>query len=419
MTCDCSRRDFLRIGSGSLLAMLFSGRLAAQDAVQKAKACIFLFLYGGPSHLDTWDPKPGSQYGGEFKPIRTDAGFEICEHLPRLAKVSKRLAVVRSMTSPEVDHGRGAYYLRTGFRPAESVEHPSLGAIFGKELAKDDSDIPPYVSIAPADELVHSAGYLGDQYAPFIIDTPGEVPSTLSRSESIPEERLAKRLKLLRKFEEESQFEEESRAARLLHDKAARYMKGPLGKSLNLALEKDSVRDGYGTREGERTAFGQACLTARRLIESGVRFVEITMSGWDTHEDNFNVTRGLCGELDAGMSTLIRELDSRGLLDSTLVVCGGEFGRTPEINEQAGRDHFGDVFSLVLAGGGVRGDQVVGSSDADGMQVGERPVTFPDLMASIANLTGIDPDKEYYTPEGRPIKIVDGGTPVRGLGGGT
>ncbi len=421
MTCDCSRRDLLKVGSGGLLAMLFSGKLGSvfgQEQAARAKACIFLFMYGGPSHIDTWDPKPKSPCGGTFRPIRTKAGYEICEHMPEIAKVSTKISIIRSMTSKEVDHGRGAYYLRTGYRPQESVEHPPLGSIFAKELARDDADVPPFVTISPGFDTGLGAGLLGEVWSPFILDTPGEVPSTLACPDILSEERQSDRLRLLEEYEKrfgEQRMEGEAALARSLHQKAARYRKGPLRRALDLSREEDSVREAYGKNDGGYTPFGQSCLTARRLVESGVKFVEITHQGWDTHENNFDLTRDLCRETDAGFAALVRDLDRRGVLDSTLIVWAGEFGRTPNINAQGGRDHHGDVFSIALAGGGIRGGLVVGASDPDGSQVQHRAVTFPEVMATAAALAGLNPEKEYSTPEERPIKLVDDARPIREL----
>ena len=367
---------------------------------------------GGPSHIDTFDPKPGSPHGGTFRAIGTRSGFQLSEHLPRLAQNSGKIAVVRNMTSPELDHGRGSYYLRNGYRPQESVDYPAMGSIFARELAAEDSAIPPFVAVTPfVDPLFGGGpGCLGDSFAPFVVENPGDVPGILSVPEGVAPERHARRLRFHAEFERglEARLEAEARDARDLREKAIRYMDGPLAGVLDLSGEDPALRARYGEDEGEYTRFGQSCLLARRLVESGVRFVEITMeNGWDTHEDNFVTTRDNCRHFDPGLAALLEDLDRRGLLDSTLVLCGGEFGRTPAINETGGRDHHGDAFSFLLAGGGVRGGQAVGEPDADGAQPVGTAYQFPDLFATAAVLAGIDPDEQYLTPEGRPIRIAE------------
>jgi hypothetical protein len=386
---------------------------------------------GGPSQTDTFDLKPGHPNGGPFKEIQTAApAIRISEHLPRVARQMKHLAIVRSMTTREGDHGPAAFHMRTGYTQSGEIRYPPLGALLAKELGAEEAVLPNFVSIAPnraVNPAAHGPGFLGPAYAPLVVGNgrpqPGQLPGPLDYDRALKVQDLAPshgvlpahadaRLQLLHDLEHDfvkrhpgsaplSHQSAYGRAAQLMHTVAAR--------AFNLEEEKDSLRDAYG-----RNLFGQGCLLARRLVEQGVAFVEVTMGGinggglgWDTHTQNFNTVRGLSAVLDPAFATLLEDLGQRGLLDTTLVVWMGEFGRTPRINGQQGRDHFPTAWSTVLGGGGIKGGQVVGSTGADGMAVKDRPVTVPDLLATVCRALGVDPTKQNQSNVGRPIRIVD------------
>jgi hypothetical protein len=431
-----SRRDWLRLSAAGVVGCSMSGwleRLAAAVAEhrQRRRACILLWMDGGPSQTDTFDLKPGHPNGGPFKEIPTAVpGIKISEHLPKIARHTDRMAIVRSMTTKEGDHGRAAYYLRTGYMPGGEIRFPPLGALLAKELGPEDFVLPSFVSIAPnrgVNPAAHGPGFLGPQYAPLVVGarafTPGQRPGPfdyeralrvqdLEPSHSVLPDHVDARLGLLDEMERGFVGQHPDAAAashRTAYARAAQLMRTTAAKAFNLEEEKDSLRDAYG-----RNLFGQGCLLARRLVEQGVPFVEVTMGGvnggglgWDTHTQNFETVRNLSAVLDPAFATLLEDLKQRGLLDTTLVVWMGEFGRTPRINGQQGRDHFPNAWSTVLAGGGVKGGQVVGSTGAGGQAVEQRPVTVPDFLATVCRALGVDPTKQNISNVGRPIRIAD------------
>ena len=406
------RRDFIKIGAGGVLGALLARGFRAHAAVEqkisaKAQACIVLWLNGGPSHTDTFDLKSHSK----FKPIATRvAGLSLSEHLPRLAEQAHRLAVVRSMSSREGNHERAQSLLHTGYVPNPTIAYPSLGAWTSEELAGTSSDLPAFVSIAGPSA---GAGFLGVQHGPFIVPNPTQPPLNTSYPKNVDFDRFARRKAALEAME--ARFATETgdpkvAARRATYDKAVRMMYSSRLRAFDLGEEAQSVRDAYG-----KNNFGAGCLMARRLVEAGVRYVEVVLDGWDTHKDNFGKVRELSGVLDGALATLLDELDARKLLDRTLIVCMGEFGRTPKINENDGRDHHPQAWSAVLAGGGVRGGVVHGETDGNGEKVVGKAAAVPDLFATMATLLGLDPQKQLRTPVGRPIAITDGGTPIREL----
>lgn len=417
-----SRRDWLAATSGSLLGGTLAGwlrALAAADAAASGRnrSCLLLWMNGGPSQTDTFDPKPGHAHGGPFRPIATRTpGIAISEHLPGLAAWSDRLAVVRSMSTREGDHGRARLNLRTGYFPQASIQFPVLGSLVSKESGRIASDLPNYVSILPAGLFGPGsppAGFLGPDYAPLLVGreregAEDEGPLTvenLSLPSGVSSDEALARLELLRRTEEPFLSRRAGLAAnehRNAYEKASRLMSRSAAKVFDLAEEPAAVRERYG-----RSQFGQGCLLARRMIERRVPFVEVSLSGWDTHEDNFNRVRDLSTVLDKAWSSLMRDLHERRLLDSTLVVWMGEFGRTPGINPQQGRDHYPKAWSVVLGGGGIRGGHVVGRTSKDGMAVEDRPVSTPDLLATICLALGLDPRKQNISNVGRPIRLVD------------
>ena len=423
-----TRRHFLRSGAAACTVSL-SGWLsrlayAASGDPKRTRSCILLWMNGGPATIDLWDLKPGHANGGPYKAIATKApGLKIGEHLPKLASWGDCLAVIRSMTTKEGDHGRAAYLLRTGNLPLGGIDFPTLGSLVAKELHREGADLPPFVSIAPQRFLAQNAfgpGFLGPLYAPLLVADGQRAAlggannqgvdqqlnvENLQRISGVGADQADRRLALMRNLETDFLASHPGAIAdshRSAYGAAVRLMHPETARVFELASEKAELRDRYG-----RNLFGQGCLLARRLVERGVPFVEVTLDGWDTHANNFDGVKNLCGVLDPAWSTLMADLKDRGLLESTLVVCMGEFGRTPKINPQKGRDHFPNAWSAVLAGGGIKGGQAVGRSSKDGMQVEERPCGVPDLLATICRAIGIDSEKQNMSNVGRPIRIVD------------
>lgn len=429
-----SRREWFRHSGFGLLGAACSGWLPvlADDLARRAdrsRSVILLWMSGGPSQLDTFDLKPGHKNGGEFKPIDTAVpGVQICEHLPRLAQQMGHLSLIRSMSTKEGDHGRATYLLRTGYLPQGPVKYPTLGAALSKELGRDESEIPNFVSIAPQRFLSPAAfgpGFLGPRYAPLTVGSAGRGGRPLAgatdqlsvKNLELPAQVTApqfdSRLKLLDGLEAEFQTTHPGlvlQSHRNAYQQAVKMMRSETVRAFKLDEESAELRDAYG-----RNKFGQGCLLARRLVERGVPFVEVTLSeapnqggiGWDTHANVFPAVTELCGVLDPAWSTLLTDLKSRGMLDSTLVVWMGEFGRTPTINASAGRDHFPVAWTTVLSGGGIRGGQVIGQTADDGMTVTERPVSTADLLATICQAVGVDHQKQNISNVGRPIRLVD------------
>jgi hypothetical protein len=376
-----------------------------------AQACIVLWMNGGPSHLDTWDPKPGSSAAGPAKAVETRIkGVQISANLPRLAERADKLCIIRGMTSREGNHDRARHLVHTGYSPTPTVMHPSLGAWVSEELGDRESELPCFVSINGPSS---SAGFLGVQFDPFVVRNANKPPQNVEAPKYVDPDRYTRREQALGLLEEH--FAEETGDTKVVgrrevYGKALRMMRTPRLKAFDLSDEPDSVKAQYGDSE-----FGRGCLMARRLIESGVRFVEVALDGWDTHQDNFDRTAKLGGALDPGFSGLLDDLAARHLLDRTLILCLGEFGRTPKINERDGRDHHPAAWSAVLAGGGIRGGVVHGQTDDTGDKVVAQSVAVPDFMATCAVRLGLDPDKGMVTPLGRPIAITDNGKPLREL----
>ena len=425
------RRAFLRASLAAGPVAGWMRTLAADAATHPARkrSCILLWMGGGPAQTDTFDPKPGQPTAGEFAPIATSVpGMRFTEVLPKVAKVAHHLAVVRSMTTKEGDHARATYNLRTGYVQQEPLQYPTLGAAFSKELARRDAALPGFVSIGMRRGLNDGgfgAGYLGPDSAPLLVgngDTdpysrgPGvgdlRVPDLVSPA-GVDPSRSAQRLGLLGAMNEEFVSTRDALTARSLgsaYQRALRLVSDEARRAFDLDAEKASLRDAYG-----RNLFGQGCLLARRLVERGVPFVEVSLTvpgfggNWDTHANNFTRLRSLCGVLDPAWATLVGDLKERGLLETTTIVWMGEFGRTPRVNPQAGRDHFPTAWTTVLGGGGVKGGQVIGETSRDGNEVTKRPVPVPDFLATVCGALGIDPTKANVSNIGRPIRVVDRG----------
>jgi hypothetical protein len=353
-----------------------AGKKAAQ------RHCIILWMNGGPSQLDTFDPKPGQKNGGPFRAIHTGAeGVRVSEHLPRMAKLGRDLVIVRTVTHGEGDHQRATYLMRTGHSIGDQRPYPSLGSLLAKELG-GPADLPPYVAIGAEPRFTPGAygpGFLGAKFAPLTVTAPGagEVPD----------------LDAFRKIDK---------------DKAAQ-MREAVTAAFDLTQERAIVRDAYG-----RNAFGEGCLLARRLVERGVPVVEVTLGGWDTHQNNFGLVEKLSGQLDPAWAALLSDLRHAKLLENTVVVWMGEFGRTPRINANDGRDHWPHAFCAVLAGGHLKGGQAIGRTSADGTKIEERPVTPPELLATVFAGLGVHPASTNRDDRGEAVPLVEKGTrPVR------
>jgi hypothetical protein len=414
-----TRRGLLRataaVGAGWLPAL---AARAARDPDRK-RACIVLWMAGGPTQTDTFDPKPDHANGGPFKAIETVApGVRVAEHLPLVAGQMKHLAVVRSMATKEGDHARATLHLRTGNLPQGGIDFPTFGALVSNERTRPNDDLPGYVSINPRGfgTAALSAGFLGSRHSPLVVggnggdvfapETGGELRvENLGLPAGVSELRADARRALLEETEAEFLASRPGIATEShtsAYQRAVRLMKESAAKAFELTDEKPALRDKFG-----RTRFGQGCLLARRLVERGVPFVEVSLGGWDTHDNNFAQVKSLCGTLDPAWAALMADLKDRGLLETTTIVWMGEFGRTPGINPRNGRDHYPNAWSVVLGGGGITGGRAVGRTGKDGMTVEERPVPVPDLLGTICRAIGIDPSKQNMSNVNRPIRIVD------------
>jgi hypothetical protein len=432
-----SRRHFMRHMAGfSLMAapsMAFVQKLAAAAPQMKRdhKSLIILWMSGGPSHMDLWDMKPGSANAGEFKPVKTAvSSIEICEHLPNIASQMKHLAIVRSLVTNEGSHDRGTYLMHTAYAQNPAVQFPSIGAVTSHKLTPPELAIPGFVSVSRPAE---GPGFLGMAYAPFTVQNPGQPPQNISPPSDLGSdmqlrERLERRKAMFRSVENQFVSENRGEAAKAhldIYKKAFDLTDSQLkmvfdtkkennGKDVNPKLASD-----YGT-----DGFGQGCLLARKLVEAGVSCVEVNLGGWDMHSNIFSSLHGgrmgrggNADRLDKGFGTLIKDLSDRGLLASTVVLWMGEFGRTPRINQNGGRDHWARCWSVVMGGGSIKGGQVYGSTNADGDSVKDEPCQVGDVFATVYQALGVSPDTEIRDPLGRPRKITGekGGNPLKGL----
>ncbi len=414
------RRDMLKAAG---LASVATGLLGFSDRVRghaaelrsQGMACILLWMQGGPSQFETFSPKPQHENGGETKAISTNVpGIELSDNFPKLAQVMEHVAVIRSMTSREGSHPRATSLLHTGYLPTASVKYPSFGSLVTKELPNPECHLPAYVKVGANRNLDDGGGgFLGAPYDPFVVAQAGGLPSNSELTTD--RNRYQRRLGLLGRLEDQYAAEGARQAVadhQALYDKAGKMILSPQMQAFDLARESAADRDAYG-----RGSFGAGCLLARRLVEGGVTFVEVQANGWDTHDNNFERSKQLSAQVDQPFAHLIRDLSQRGLLDRTLVVWMGEFGRTPRINPRSGRDHYPRAFNVAVAGAGIRGGQVIGRTDASGTSVEERAVQVPDLFQTFCQALKIDGHKENMSSIGRPIRIVDGGQPVHELFG--
>lgn len=420
LTATWTRRGWITSTSTAIATLTATGWLkrianATEQSQRPIRSCLLLWMNGGPSQTDTFDLKPGHENGGPFHPIQTSApGVVVSEHLPKVAQWMHRLSIIRSMSTREGDHGRARDHLRTGYLPQAAIEFPVLGSLVSHEWGPQADDLPNYVSILPRGLFRPGSppsGFLGSQDSPLLVGGGAATTNTPLRVENlaapgeVTADQFRERMALLKSLESQFLDARPGQAAdsyRDAYSRSVRLMSPTAAKAFELEQESVAVRQRYGS-----SSFGQGCLLARRLLERRVPFVEVTLGGWDTHNDNFNAVKELSTTLDQGWSSLLADLDERGLLDSTLVVWMGEFGRTPTINPQQGRDHYPKAWSVVLGGGGIRGGSIIGSTTPDGMEVADRPVSTPDLLATICLALGIDPKKQNMSNVDRPIRIVD------------
>jgi hypothetical protein len=432
---DCEgfhRRDVLRAGVAGLLGLSLADALRAQSlgapgagGKAPAKALIQVWLAGGPATIDMWDLKPDAPANvrGEFRPAATSApGVSVCEHMPRLAQVMDRCALVRSLAHEIAAHGPGTAYMATGNRPGPALEYPALGSLAAR-LLPPRRGVPPYVTFAALNEGAPGAGpgYLGPAFAPFAVEGDPARGTLQAHGLALPEgvslHDLESRDALRARFDRGLEALDATDALAGLdrfHRQAIEMLHSDrVRAALDLSREPEAVRDDYG-----KTPLGQGALAARRLIEAGARFVTLGIGGWDTHADNFRALRDrLLPALDRCLSALVRDLESRGLLAETIVVCAGEFGRTPRVNGNAGRDHWSRSMAVLLAGGGIPGGTVHGATDAVGAGPSRDACSPDDLAATLFRRLGFDPRHEVPTDAGRPVALFREGRCLEPLSG--
>ena len=383
----------------------------AQELKKRGKSCIMLWMGGGPSTMDLWDLKPGTNTGGPFRPISTKGDVQISEHLPKVAQVMDNLSIVRSMSTREADHGRGRYYMHTGYVPNPNIEHPSYGSVIAHELASDHNEleIPPFVSVGGGSV---GPGFLGMSWAPFTVSSSGQVRNLGMKGWG--DETLQSRLSMLQMIERGFVSQDRGQAAMdhaKILDKTVKLMTSDQMKAFKVNEEPEEMKELYGN-----DGFGRGCLLARRLVEAGVPFIEVDLGGWDNHQNIFNtLSDNKLPVLDRAMSALVTDLKQRGLLESTTIVWMGEFSRTPRINGNTGRDHWARSWSTVVGGGGINGGIAVGETSSDGTRVETEPYSSEDLMATVCRAMGISLDTTFTSKSGRPMKIANGGKVIKEL----
>lgn len=418
-----TRRLFLKSSLATGASIMFPNILHAGEfkqtvSTKSAQSVILLWLDGAPSQIDTFDPKPGRKNGGEFKAIDTSIkGIQFGEHLPRLASLADQMSIIRTVNSKEANHDRGSYLLHTGYPQQAGLVHPSTGSLISFE-SKVKSELPDYVNIGnlfSSNAIGRGPGFLSQKFSPFVITDAINPSAALSVLNTHTRDITA----ISRKLDEQFEYEHASNNVlkRGLFYQQSQILKGSkFEEALKISNEPEELIKSYiGNNLGSDSGFGLGCLAARRLVQSGVRFVEVGLGGWDTHQDNFSKTKSLCNILDPAFSSLIKDLKSNGLFDSTLIVCMGEFGRTPIINSANGRDHWSKNFSAVIAGGPISKGQVIGETDIDGMEIISDPISVPDLIATIYYAMGINPAKKYERDDTRLVKYTNDGVPIKSL----
>lgn len=425
-----SRRESLRVMTVSFSGLLTSSWMPAIAAAtssneSKPKSVILLWLNGGPATIDLWDLKPNHENGGPFREIATNVvGTRISEHLPKLASIASDFSIVRSMSTREGDHSRARIVSTTGYTPQGAIKFPALGSLVAHEYANAAVDIPSYVHIGGS-PAVTGGGFLGPKFAPFVVGSESRrfdanppaanlQVNDLAPPTEISLQHQTHRLQLLSELRELSEIGRGKPVIDSIDsatDRALRLMRPEAAAAFELSEEDATLREAYGPG-----TFGQGCMMARRLVERGVACVEVSLNGWDTHSNNFETVKGLSQQLDLGFATLLTDLKQRGMLEDTLVVCQGEFGRTPKINGQAGRDHWSSSWAVALAGAGINGGRVVGNTSKDGVDVESDATTTSDLMATLFQSIGLDPRKQNMSNASRPIRLADPeGTAIEGL----
>ncbi|HEY1082372.1 MAG TPA: DUF1501 domain-containing protein [Prosthecobacter sp.] len=424
-TGEISRRDFAAKTASSLLGVgllgsYMSGKSYAAfenssklKQVATAKNVIYLYMSGGQSHMDTWDPKEGVETAGPTKPIKTSAdGVRISEYLPLTAQQMHHACVINSLTSTQGAHEQGNYMMHTSYDMRGTIRHPAMGAWLNVFQGGGNSTLPNFVFIGN-DSRHPGSGFFPAQYSPLYVSNPENGLKNVRLQPGLTEDRFMKRMNLAEQLDQDFRSTYAHRNVKAysdMYDDAMAMMKSEDLKAFDLTEEPEELRKSYG-----KEAFGQGCLLARRLVERGVRFVEVSLGGWDTHAANFVRVPELCDTLDKGLSTLLQDLNARGLLEDTLVVVTSEFGRTPDINLNVGRDHYPKAFSAVVAGGGIAGGMTYGKTDKEGREVAENKVQIADLNATIAYALGLPLDQVIYSPSKRPFTIADKGQPLTGI----
>lgn len=418
---ELTRRDFASraaralLGVGLLPASLQQRAFAQATApfpgrYTTARKVIYLYMSGGMTHIDTFDPKPDHENGGPTQAIDTNVdGIRYSEHLPTLATHADKLAVVRSMNSTQGAHQQGNYFMHSSYTMRGTIKHPGLGSWLVRMDGKYNPELPGAVRIGGGSNG-SGAGWMESKYAPLVLGRAEDGLKNCARQEGLSEDEFKTRMKLSNQFESEfhARYDHKDvRAFGSMYDDAIRVMASKDLSAFDLSKEDSAMREAYGTN-----SFGQGCLLARRLVEHDVRFVEVTLGGWDNHSDIFNSIGGRAGQLDQAFGTLLTDLEQRGLLHETMVVLTTEFGRTPRINQNAGRDHYPKVFSCVMGGAGIAGGQIYGESGPGGDQPGEQRVGVPDFNATLAAALGLPVEQRVFSSSGRPFQVAHKGRPI-------
>jgi hypothetical protein len=411
-----NRRHFLRhlaASAATVPAMQFISHVTAnaQEIRKRQKACILMWMGGGPPTIDLWDLKPGTKTGGEFTQISTKGDMQISEHLPMTANVMDRLSVIRSMSTREADHGRGRYFMHTAYVPNPTVIHPTFGSVVSYELGakRPELEIPSFISIGGD---AGSPGFLGMAHAPFVVDSNGRIRD--ADPAGLPQNRMGNRLAMLEVVENNfiaSGRGEGPKAHKEVYKKAVNLMTSKQMEAFRIEGEDQKTRERYGN-----DGFGRGLLMARRLVEIGVPFIEVDMGGWDLHQNVFTTLRDQrLPVMDRAMSALVEDLTQRGMINDVVLVWMGEFGRTPRINQDVGRDHWAASWSVVMGGGGLKGGLAVGETDKEGTSVVGKSYLPGDVWATAAHALGIPLDTVHTSSRGRPMKLANGGQPIAEL----
>lgn len=409
---ELTRRDFARLAAGSFLGLTLCPEMKAQVSSTRAKNCIYLFMSGGMSHMDTLDPKPEAEGRGPTKAIKTNVpGIQLGGYFPNLASHMDKCAIVRSINSTQGAHFQGRYFMHTSYAKRGTIVHPSLGAWINK-LSDRSRDIPDFVKMGGSPR-VSGVGYFETKYSPLPVNDPGNGLANSTLHTGLTQERFDRRLDLSNQLDQayrERYDRKDVRAYTDMYSDAIRLMQSKELEVFDLNKESEKTRAAYGNDR-----LGRACLLARRLVENDVRFIQIHDGEWDHHGNIYDRLPGKAGTLDRVLGVLLDDLAARGLIESTLVVVATEFGRTPVINGRAGRNHYPKAFSCLLAGGGIRGGQAYGATDKHGREIVEGKVSVPDFNATIAHQMGMPLDLVVYSPSMRPFQIAHRGKPIADL----